>query len=145
MTRVRKVLVLGYLGWRGGAPPLSLPLSLSPSHSLSLSPCFPKYLPHYADHTCAHAAGECGAHKSDKLQSIKRCAHTEMETIERQWHEVIALINSLCPWSLLLNHQWCIVGTVRAFCFFTLMGCFDQRLFGDPALLPRTQSPGKRN
>lgn len=66
-----------------------------------------------------------------------------METIEWQWHEVIALINALCPQSKLLNHQWHFVRTVRTFCFFTLIGCFDQRLFGDPALSFNMPSSGK--
>lgn len=95
-----------------------------------------QYFPHY---TSAHATGECGTVTSvgvpDEVQSINRCAHTEMETIEWQWHEVIALINALCPQSKLLNRQWHVARTVRAFCFFTLIGCFDQRQFGDPASL----------
>lgn len=81
----------------------------------------------------------------DKLQSINRCTHTEMETIERQWHEVIALINALCLQSKLLNHQWHIVRIVRAFCFFGLIGCFDQRLFGDLALLLKCRALGNGN
>lgn len=59
----------------------------------------------------------------DDLQGINRCTHTEMETIERRRHEVIALINVLCPQRRLLN-------CCGAFCFFTLMGCFDQRPLG---------------
>lgn len=80
-----------------------------------------------------------------KLQSINRCTHTEMETIERQWHEVIALINALCQWSKLLNRWWHIVRIVRAFCFPALIGCFDQRLFGDPARLLKCRALGNGN
>lgn len=88
--------------------------------------------------------GECGtlgkSESPDKLQSTNRCTHTEMETIERQRHEVIALINVLYPRRGLLNHQWHVVRTVRAFCFFTLMGCFDQRPLGSS----EEQGCGKR-
>lgn len=108
------------------------------------SPHFPKYFPHYANNTSAHGTGECGtlgkSESPDKLQSTNRCTHTEMETIERQRHEVIALINVLYPRRGLLNHQWHVVRTVRAFCFFTLMGCFDQRLLGSS----EEQGCGKR-
>lgn len=95
-------------------------------------PRFPKYFPHYANNTSAHGTGECGTQVrvANKLQSINRCTHTEMETIERQRHEVIALINVLYPQRGLLNRQWYVVRVVRAFCFFILIGCFDQRLFG---------------
>lgn len=66
--------------------------------------CFPKYLPHSAA-THLHMKQGNEAHSvrvPDKLWNINRCTHTEMETIEWQWHEVIALINALCPQSKLL-------------------------------------------
>lgn len=91
-------------------------------------PHFPKHFPHYTNNTSAHRTGECvQVGVPDKLQHINRCTHTEMETIERQRHEVIALINVLYSQRGQLNDQW-HVG--RAFCFSTLIGCFHQRLFG---------------
>lgn len=111
------ILQRKFRSWGASLPPISQSIFL----------IMPITHLHMGRGNAAHSASQS---PPDKLQSTNRCTHTEMETIERQRHEVIALINVLYLQRGLLNHQWHVVRTVRAFCFFTLMGCFDQRLLG---------------